>query len=107
MTDRTTIVVSIGRDLGPTPIPAPQWETFIEHVTFVVSSLNGNVVGRARGRGEWDGGSEDNYVLIALFPTALLPVLRSQLRVAAGNFGQEAIGLVVHNDGDNSLVEAS
>jgi hypothetical protein len=106
MSNRTTIVVSIGRNVGNLPMSALAWEQYIEALTFRVEALNGTILGRARGRGEWDGGSEDNYILIAVFPTSLLPALRGWLSSLAAAFHQDAIGLVVNDNGTNSLVEA-
>lgn len=103
----TTVVVSIGRNVGSTPMVAPQWENFIGRTESAVLDVNGTVYSRARGRGEWDGGSEDTFILIADVAASLVPFLANRLRTLASLYGQDAIGLTVHDDRRGpSFVEA-
>lgn len=97
-----TQVVTIGRNIGDTPMPLHEWRRFKLAVLSALLATNGNVIQRpfieSEGdqAGSWEGHvTEDAATFIALTPEAYAFTVRCKLKSIASRFQQEAIGFIV------------
>lgn len=89
-----TVYVSIGRNIGETPMPDDRWAAFQDDVWDALIDL-GTVFTLAEGDGIYDGRVERSAVAVAEVDEADLPYLRDRLAVLAGRYQQECIALAV------------
>lgn len=107
----STLVVTIGRNIGQEPMRYDQWRRFKHAVNHtlsqwpVVSVVQRPVLDSDDGQeGVWKGVvSEQAATFVALVPTSGVACVRPMLALLAAEFKQEAIGFIVA-DGDDNLV---
>ena len=97
----TTIVVSIGRNIpagqhsqNSEPLHEKAWEDFKAHTFTLITTARATVVSVSTGQGEWEGESEETFVVIAIIETGNVAPLREALRSVGARYGQDAIGFV-------------
>lgn len=103
-----TVTVTIGRNVGPDPLPADIWNEFVSRVRREVERVTSELWAVAPFRGQWEGESEDAMVFYGPLKavqaiTRPLPTLRANLANLATYYRQDAIGLSV---GESELVES-
>lgn len=107
MNTKSTVVVTVGRNVGDTPMPPNMWKMAIIALYEAVRVARGQVVFQGQGDGVWENViREDAYAIIAIIPDRFIPVCRGRLATIARDFNQEACGMVVHDEGTDSLVRA-
>lgn len=91
----STVVVSIGRNVGTVPLSDDVWSCFVRDVGEVLTWAGGTlVVEAAESAGVWDGVVEESATFVAVgVPVEALLSLRSRLARLAGFYGQEAIAV--------------
>lgn len=94
------ITVTIGRNVGDTPMSLTLWEQFKGDVEAdMLNAIPSDIVERHYGRGVWDGIEEESAKFSLLRhakPTdAMLDELRAYLSENARHYGQDAIALTV------------
>lgn len=103
-----TYTVTVGRDIGDSPMPSEKWDTLIltivkelTHVTY------GAWVEVHTGTGQYDGTTEESAMVTLLTEEYLsagaLTYIREFLKNLAGEYGQECIALTV---GSSELIYA-
>lgn len=89
-----TVYVSIGRNIGASPMPQERWTAFQDDVWDTLIGL-GTVFTVAEGDGVYEGQVERSAVAVAEIDKADLPILRDRLAHLAARYGQECIALAV------------
>ena len=91
-----TVSISIGRNIGETPMSDLDWSTF-KALTLSTTKLGGvPILTKADGKGFWLGQEEDTFVIIAQVPSKVsADYLGSLLAQIARRYGQDGIGFVV------------
>lgn len=101
-----TVVVTLGRMVGDTPMHIEQWKSFQRKIMADLTNV-GTVIQKpeqyfAGQVGVWDGQEEDAACFIALVPNSLLVgKLRDKLKQEARLYKQKAIGYIVVEGTDN------
>lgn len=104
---KVTICVTMGRNIGVMPMSNRRWQDARYTVQDAVVGLGGDIIFNGSGNGLWAGKvTEEAVALVAFIPEQQLPQLRMSLRQIAQHYEQEALGLVVNDSGDASLVWA-
>lgn len=94
-TDQSTYWVSIGRNVGDTPLSHDDWQTFHRDVRDTIHECHGTILSTVRGTSEWEGTNEDCVLILATFPTPVyVASVRAILASLARHWQQDAIGLV-------------
>jgi hypothetical protein len=100
------VSVTIGRNVGDTPMSREDWAGFRQHITAALKELEPQVIFEYLGEGEWHGVKEESARIVALFPVrhdaATLAYLRRFLKSWAALYDQDAIALSL---GVSELVE--
>lgn len=103
-----TYTVTIGRNVGTTPMPERDWAAFQRQVEYALSESLGwgePYPERHTGVGVWDGVTEESFKVTAFtnYPADPYSVslLRDRLAVLAGDYNQDAIALTL---GESELV---
>ena len=109
-------VASIGRCVGSDPMDSMSWLQFKQDTLMSVEDLavpHGILQRPAEQSlgstqyGVWQGvACEDAAVVMAIVPTENVPMLRDRLSLLAYKYQQDAIGLIVHNAGTDTLCRA-
>lgn len=104
------ISITIGRNIGTTPMGATKWAQFGADITQAISNyaiIDGQIFAGS-GAGVWAGESEQAQAIIVLADEVNQPALRQDLASLAKKYGQYAIGCAILElpDGDESLVYA-
>ena len=114
------ISVTIGRNYGAEtkevehawlrnrPMSTDNWKDF-QHTIRLILTQNCNIEGfvfNGTGEGKWAGISEDSYTVAVIASDYDSDKLRHDLYMAGGDFGQDAIALVVVPlpKGDETLI---
>lgn len=113
------VVVSIGRCVGSQPMDSMSWLRFKQDTLNITefSAVPKGILQRpdlsaqrdlgSTQYGVWEGvACEDAAVVMAIVPMANVPMLRNRLSVLAHKYQQDAIGLIVHNAGTDTLCPA-
>lgn len=93
-----TVTVTIGRNVGSTPMADDIWEAFRLGVYSALSSLvHPDHIFAYFGQGEWEGVTEDSACVVAVGAqyTSSIARLDSELEDLSERFGQDAIGYTV------------
>ena len=104
-----TVTVTIGRNVGITPLVSEEWNDFVSRARKAVSKATQEIWAAAPYKGLWEGNTEDAFVFYGPLLDdydewpRVVRELREDLRNLASEYGQDAIGLSV---GDGELVEA-
>lgn len=102
-----TITVTIGRNIGETPMEQDSWNGFISTTRKAVEGVTPEFWTQAPYKGAWDGLSEDSFVFYGPLSDDVddsrLARLRANLATVATYYGQAAIGLSI---GESELVES-
>ena len=86
------VTVTIGRNVGTTPMVDAVWDTFRAQVRTVLSTLSDDVFGPFDGVGEWDGVREESTTFTAVTNVPGNPsTVDEQLAMIAGWYAQDAI----------------
>jgi hypothetical protein len=100
-----TITVTIGRNVGPDPLPAEEWNTFVFETRQIVEAVTTELWASGPSRSTWDGVSEENFYFYGPLNTASrvrFRRFRNRLETLATKYRQEAIGISI---GTFELVE--
>ena len=93
----STITISIGRNVGGTPMSSVEWASFQRGVTTVIKPVASEVYFYGTGSGTWDGSGEESATWV--FAASAWDVeawhFTASLRLLATMFGQEAIALTI------------
>lgn len=95
MAKDTTVYISIGRGVDGHPMPVSDWHRFAAEVNDVVDNYHGLSFYRGFGQGQYEGSTEDAYVIGASINARMVEPLRLALSTLADKYSQECIGLVV------------
>ncbi len=101
-----TVVVTLGRNIGPSPMPIGTWNSFKQAVSDILSDVATVVQEPLRGEGfadqlgRWQGSTEPACAFVALYKGAhsdgyVWSVLRDRLKPLLSLYQQDAIGLIV------------
>jgi hypothetical protein len=93
-----TVTVTIGRNVGSEPMPAPRWEEFRSGIRQTLANLLcPDFSASYDGTGEWDGVAEDSTLFVASGITREVTstYLRAVLAQYADEYDQDAIALTV------------
>jgi hypothetical protein len=88
----STVTISIGRNVGPRPLPLARWAAFIEQVRSDLDRVGATAYFDGDGLGDsavW--GKEDAHTWVVSVPHDLLGALRVWLSVTAYRFEQDEI----------------
>lgn len=104
------ISITIGRNIGTTPMGATKWAQFGADITQAISNhatIDGQIFAGS-GAGVWAGESEQAQAIIVLADEVNQPALRQDLASLAKKYQQDAIGCAILElpNGDESLVYA-
>ena len=113
-----TTLVTIGRNVGATPMSGDEWQAFKRSVLDLLMALawrtaegtsEGWYLSDSEGRGFWDGLAEDNYTVTLIHENRFTPAnyeeMRNELKILAARYRQDAIALIGEVQAD--LVPAS
>lgn len=111
------VAITIGRNIGTTPMGATKWAQFRADITQAISNhatIDGKIFASPpptlghTGYGVWAGESEQAQAIIILADDVNQPALRHDLAKLAQKYGQDAIGCAILElpNGDESLVFA-
>lgn len=89
-----TYWVSIGRNVGASPMSEDAWRAFRHGVDDAVVRVAGRYVTSVRGSSTWAGAAEETYLLLATIPAENVAELRRILARLATAHDQDAIGFV-------------
>lgn len=92
-----TVALTIGRNIGATPMPAPRWDAFRAAITTTLTITYGT----GTGRGEWDGISEETFMAVGVVLN--IDAVRTRLANLAREFEQDAIGCVAMAGTDSAV----
>lgn len=100
------ITVTIGRNVGTTPMSLTLWGQFQEDVKAdMLHAIPADLAEVHRGVGVWDGVEEESVKLTLLCHTAptrdMLAELRALMSENARHYGQDAVALTI---GESELV---
>lgn len=99
-----TVTVTIGRNVGDTPMSPERWATFKNQVAWDVNISSRVVhVKRAASVGQWNGVSEDSATWVCECNDAGIAELVDRMARRAYAFEQDAIAVTV---GETTLVGA-
>lgn len=105
-----TVVVTIGRNVGSTPLGLFKWINFQRDINVVMQAYGGmmvqapDLVGGSSQRGIWGRVTEEASAFVALFDAAPhWEKLVDDLRNTGTAYGQEAIGYIVA-EGTQNLI---
>ena len=96
-----SIVISAGRNIGPQPMAAEEWQRLRLSVARILESVNAEIFTRdAIGFGQWIGDDgtltrEESVTYSAAVRDGALDQLQRGLQQLAQQFKQEAIALIV------------
>lgn len=90
----STVVVSIGRNVGRYPLTPSRWQSFQDEVT-AACHIGGTVLAQTTGFGYWEGEAEHTAIWTVLTDSPL--ILRWDVERIARTYSQDAIGFVVHD----------
>lgn len=93
----TTIVVSIGRNIGDEPMDAEQWLRFRGRVYDAVALRDFVVVFEGEGTGTYEGQREPSFTLVATGKNNRITGLYYAMEDLASEFGQKSIALTTGN----------
>ena len=89
----STLTVTIGRNVGTTPLEESMWDKFTARVLDVIATVDPDLTFTYNGVGEWDGTREDSRAIMAV-NTKSVADIGAELHRVAKEFGQDAINLV-------------
>lgn len=98
MTETTvTVTLSIGRNVGDTPMDDERWDAFRDGVrTLLLDVVDGTLhVNAARSEGQWLGVFEESSTFVAEVPQSLLTVLRLGVANLRNWYEQDAIAVTL------------
>lgn len=99
----TTVVVSIGRNVGDVPLSDEHWLAFQDEVRHALS-MGTLYVDAAHSRGEWLGVAEDSATFVADdFTPYSVGLVSDALAVIGGRYGQDAVAVTT---GETTLVNS-
>lgn len=98
---KKTITITIGRNIGPHPLPNPGWSKFRSRITHMLAG-HAIHVEDALSRGKWMDAEEDTSTWVACIDERYLAEITRNLERAAAEFDQECIALTV---GKTKMVE--
>ena len=90
--------ISIGRNIGMTPMPQARWEDFISRVAEAAISFAGPLVSLTTGYGLYNGEREECAIIVT--GSSLVRVSNAlvvSLKALAREFEQDSIALTVGN----------
>jgi hypothetical protein len=90
----STVVVTIGRNIGSEPLADPIWDEFTNQIhTLARTLLDPKLLFVYEGTGEWEGVTEQSraFHFVQTSRATDRATLRSALVTIAENFGQDAI----------------
>jgi hypothetical protein len=87
-----TVTVSIGRNVGDSPMSEGRWESFCDETLFTVDSL-GDVYFLGTGGGNWGQEQEQSYTVVASIDVSRKRELVDSLAICARKFSQDAIAV--------------
>lgn len=97
-----TVVVTIGRNIGGTPMPSLMWQQFKADVMYVLNECHADVIQRPHivsktdALGCWEGViCEEAAAFVAFIDSRDLPTPIPHLRTLAAEYSQDAIGWLV------------
>ena len=94
------VTVTIGRNVGDSPMADADWQRFAARVVNRLEWIGADSVERHDGRGEWDGIVEDSSKFSALFDSLdsrSVDALRHSLSIIRDDYQQDAIALCIGN----------
>lgn len=106
-----TIAITIGRNIGNTPMDEKSWDDFRLRVFLLVDGHpNISIVGQYDGEGVWEDQEEASCAIVALIAGPdqedTTHNLRNALRIIGRSYGQEAIGFIAAPS-STSLIECT
>ncbi len=94
----TTVFVTAGTNVGATVMSPEDRAALRNAIRAAIADNGGAIFLDGIGQGTWEGVSESSYVIGATFPVKVLGAeLRADLVLIARRFGQDAIGLTIHD----------
>lgn len=108
-----TVVITIGRNVGETPMLDLAWSAFKSSVRRALASSKATVIQRPHTDGsslrdqvgQWEGGTEGAATFVAFIHESQVAYLRQYLYTLLPLYKQEAIGFIVV-DGTDHLIGA-
>lgn len=109
---KNTIVVTIGRNIGDTPMLPAMWMQFKRDVLYVLEECGAEVIQRPNftdspdAVGVWEGQvCEEAAAFVAFIPASRLRTPVPHLRNLARKYSQDAVGYLAA-DGTENLIRA-
>lgn len=107
---KNTIVVTIGRNIGDTPMRPLMWQQFKADVMYVLNECHADVIQRpyivskTDALGCWEGIiCEEAAAFVAFIDDRYLDTPIPHLRALARKYSQDAIGWIVASGTDNLI----
>lgn len=107
---KNTIVVTIGRNIGDTPMLPLMWQQFKADVLYVLNECHADVIQRPHivsktdALGCWEGAvCEEAAAFVAFIDDRDLNTPVPHLRKLAAKYSQDAIGWIVTSGTDNLI----
>lgn len=106
----STVVVTIGRNIGSDPMLPAMWRQFKEDVLYVLTECGANVIQAPRidsdadAVGSWEGAPcEEAAAFVAFIDSRRLCAPVPHLRALARKYSQDAIGWIVADGAENLI----
>lgn len=111
---KSTVAITIGRDVDGQEMTAENWQGFQQRVVGSIIEVGGEILyrpsvsARRKGDGVWQGRvQEEAAAFVAFVPTIRLRDLKARLRYIAEAYDQDAVGFIVAHGTENLIYTAS
>lgn len=93
------VQVNIGRNVAGEPMSPERWNDFVTAVSNTIADCSDiKSIETHFGTGYWEGGMEESCHVSALATFVDVDTLREHLGYVAGEFGQDAVALVLGSE---------
>jgi len=88
------VAVTIGREVEGVPMSTERWNSFRLELTSLITTLGGTLWVNNSGIGIWDGGIEENHVVIGGLPPSQMTHFRAYAIRLGMKYQQQAIAVL-------------
>lgn len=89
-----TYTVTIGRNIGKTPMASESWRRYCERTTAIMATYSETIYFVGKGSGGWQGTREQSFTIIASVSARQARAMQDELAELAITYSQDAIAIV-------------